>query len=316
MSRGSIARAGLALAGMAALMVAAVTPSATARTTTAQQTAATCTLDIGSVTASGEHTARRVTAGTPSTVKDVPNRPSPGAAVYTPGTVRLSSTFVNEPEQGLFWGIGGWVVQGDVLSFSRYDLRWAPYGGFMNPPELIRIGSGWTNFKLVEESEYLPVEHGRVLRTSAYGLRNDGVLFRWRLDGLVWHRSGMASGFASVKTMTLISKTATYDTFLANTRGGALYTIRIPTASPMKPIVKPVRTSTWQVFETLAAAKCGNSGSVLLGIDKNTHSGYLYAVGHTNGLSTVIKGLGKVQGTFPDPVDFRWRYVYDPLNGD
>ena len=30
--------------------------------------------------------------------------------------------------------------------------------------------------------------------------------------------------------MALISETKTYDTFLANTRGGALYTIRIPPA--------------------------------------------------------------------------------------
>jgi hypothetical protein len=116
--------------------------------------------------------------------------------------------------------------------------------------------------------------------------------------------------------MALISKTRTYDTFLVNTRGGALYTVRIPTTSPMKPVVKVVRTATWQAFETLLAVKCGLSGTLLLGIDKDTKAGYLYAVGHANGLSTVIKGLGKVQGTFPDPVNFRWRFDFDPLNGE
>jgi hypothetical protein len=116
--------------------------------------------------------------------------------------------------------------------------------------------------------------------------------------------------------MALISKTRTYDTFLANTRGGALYTIRISTAVPPTFVVKLVRRATWQAFEKLIAVKCGLYGTLLLGIDKDTNAGYLYAVGHGNGLSTVIQGLGKVQGTFPDPVDFRWRFVFDPLNGE
>ena len=117
--------------------------------------------------------------------------------------------------------------------------------------------------------------------------------------------------------MALISETKTYDTFLANTRGGALYTIRIPRTSPLKPIVTPIRTSTWQGFEALVAEKCGNQSTLLTAIDKDTGSAYLYAVGHTNGTATAIKGLGKLPGTYKDPV-----YSLDtaegnpPLNGD
>jgi hypothetical protein len=33
------------------------------------------------------------------------------------------------------------------------------------------------------------------------------------------------------------------------------------------------------------------------GIDKDTHTGYLYAVGHAKGTSTLIQNLGKVTGT-------------------
>jgi hypothetical protein len=102
--------------------------------------------------------------------------------------------------------------------------------------------------------------------------------------------------------MTLISETATYDTFLANTKGGALYTIRIPATTPMKPVVKQVRSRTWQGFEHLVADKCGVQSTLLTGIDKDTGSAYLYAVSHANGTSTVIKGLGKVPGTYKDPV--------------
>ena len=86
----------------------------------------------------------------------------------------------------------------------------------------------------------------------------------------------------------------------------------------MKPVVKAVRTSTWQGFETLAE-RCGQYGVLLLGIDKDTSSGYLYAVGHANGTSTVIKGLGKVPTTLSDPVYFRWTvaaFANPPLFGE
>jgi hypothetical protein len=73
----------------------------------------------------------------------------------------------------------------------------------------------------------------------------------------------------------------------------------------MKPVVKKVRDSTWQRFEALVIEKCGQYGTLLLGIDKDSRSGYLYAVGHANGTATVIRGLGKVPSTFADPVYFR-----------
>jgi len=79
-----------------------------------------------------------------------------------------------------------------------------------------------------------------------------------------------------------------------------------------------VRSSTWQGFETLTASKCGQYGTLLLGIDKDTKTGFLYAVGRANGSSTAIKGLGQVSTTFPDPVDLRWSppSFADNLNGE
>ncbi|NIK55408.1 hypothetical protein [Kribbella shirazensis] len=310
MSGSSIKVAGL-MVGMAVLLTTAITPPAQARVATAGGTAVTCTMDVGSVTASGDHTYRRVTAGTPPTMAVVPNRVAKG--VYAPGQVRLSSTFVNEPDVAATFHISGWVVQGSALYRSSYSLAGGVLG---DPPVLTRIGGGWTDFKLVEEAEYAQVENAGVLRNYEYGLRTDGLLVRWQNINGVWRRNAGGAGFESVKTMALISKTATYDTFLANTRGGALYTIRISTSVPATFDVRRVRTTTWHVFETLMAVKCGVYGTLLLGIDKGTKSGYLYAVGHANGLSTVIKGLGKVQGAFPDPIDFRWRNEFDPLNGD
>ncbi|WP_433164032.1 hypothetical protein [Kribbella sp. CA-247076] len=226
--------------------------------------------------------------------------------MFEPGKVRVASAFTVIPNVS-GGDISGWVLQGDSLYERKYSLT---TDGWINPDwpnDLQPVGRGWTNFTTFEVSQYGG-------RTTAYGLRNDGVLFRW--NAATWSRTGSAPGFASVKAMALISKTPTYDTFLANTRGGALYTIRIPTAAPMKPVVTPVRTRTWQGFETLVASKCGNYGTVLLGIDKDTGSAYQYAVGHANGTATVINGLGKVDGTFDDPVYHRWATGPDPLNGD
>ncbi|MFI5695447.1 hypothetical protein ACIA58_26575 [Kribbella sp. NPDC051586] len=66
-----------------------------------------------------------------------------------------------------------------------------------------------------------------------------------------------------------------------------------------------------RVFETLVAAPCGQ-GTTVLAIDKDTGAGYLYSVGHANGLATVIKGLGKAPGSFTDPVYFSWTKYTDP----
>jgi hypothetical protein len=206
------------------------------------------------------------------------------------------------------------VVQGDSLYYRSYWIDSMSEIDTGQPNDTQRVGGGWANFTALETSQYYASGSAR---NTAYGLRSDGTLFRWSVDKWFWKATGSAPGFASVKSMALISKTATYDTFLANTRGGALYTIQIPVKAPMKPVVKPVRTKTWQGFEKLIANKCGQYGTVLLAIDKETKTAYLYAVGHTNGAATVINGLGKVQTTFNDPVYFRWAALpyLDPLNG-
>jgi hypothetical protein len=58
--------------------------------------------------------------------------------------------------------------------------------------------------------------------------------------------------------------------------------------------VKKVRTSTWQAFDALVAEKCGNQSTLLIGIDEDVRTAYLYAVSHANGTTTVINGLGQV----------------------
>ena len=73
----------------------------------------------------------------------------------------------------------------------------------------------------------------------------------------------------------------------------------------MKPIVKQVRTHDLAGLRDAVAAKCGTHGTLLLGIDKDTDTGYLYAVGHANGAVHRDQGPRQGPGTFADPVYFR-----------
>jgi hypothetical protein len=245
---------------------------------------------VGSVTAGGDHRAQAIIATVPPTAT---NSEITGRGVFPDGQVRVSSSaLINFDVLGTGESdISSLVVMGDALYDSFYRT------GESVTPGLVRVGGGWGTFRAVERS----YSEGTFARTNVYGLRGDGVLFRWTISN-GWRNRTSYPGFSAVKSMVLISKTRTYDTFLANTRGGALYTIHIPTTSPLEPVVKLVRRTTWHVFESMVAKKCGQYGTLLLGIDKDTKAGYLYAVGHANGLATVIQGRGKVPVTFADPV--------------
>jgi hypothetical protein len=297
-------------AAVAALLVLTITPGAARASGTqasGQATAtAACRLVAGSVTAGGDHTATVFTAGSPPTVQNGRGFTD----IYPDGQVRLSSMIANDPDVtgtgGLFWGF---VVMGSTMYNTGYVLT---EDGEVDRSRqtLSRVGGGWGEMTFFETSRYWDYPDPLNL-TTHYALRADGTLTRWENyydntnPARLWINKQTAGGFAAVKTMALISQTKTYETFLANTRGGALYTIRLPRTSPLKPVVKKVRSSTWQGFEALIAEKCGRYGTLLLGIDKDTKSGYLYAVGHANGAATVIQGLGKVPAEFADPVYFR-----------
>ncbi|HWM36747.1 MAG TPA: hypothetical protein VNS49_06480 [Streptomyces sp.] len=295
----------------AAVLTAGLLP-ATATASPGGAAAALCGMHVGSVSAGGDHQSQHVSAlSTP----DVSPINVWGPDLYPDGQTRFSASLLLNTTTTQPATVSGYQVIGDALYRSRY-VRPAPA-----PPhsiQLDRIGGGWGTFVALDESRYQSTLNGAI-RTTTYGLRNDGLLFRWTVDSAgVWRNAGSAPGFASVKSMALISKTPTYDTFLANTRAGALYTIHIPTSAPMKPVVKAVRGSTWQGFEYLIANKCGSQSTLLIGIDKDTQSAHMYAVSHAQGTSTVIKSLGKLPATFDQPIYFRWAFYpyYDQLFGE
>ncbi|WP_433169408.1 hypothetical protein [Kribbella sp. CA-247076] len=269
---------------------------------------ATCWVEAGAATTGRDYTDRFVHSTSPITVEpdhQIAEQP------YGDLVVRLNSDMVWDRDTAIET-LTGSVVFGAALYDSRIRIDRVSGNGAIKETTLTRIGGGWDRFRTLTRSNVTAGDPGF---DRSYALRDDGVLFRWFVQPVngrtVWKAAGSHPGFAAVKAVALLSRTSTYDTLLVNTRGGALYTVRIPLASPMRPIVKPVRTRTWQGFESLNVNRCGQYGSLLLGIDKDTKAGYLYAVGHANGTATVINSLGKVPATFAEPVDFRWSSYYD-----
>lgn len=111
----------------------------------------------------------------------------------------------------------GYVVIGDGLYWSNYSVdEVAGENTPADPPLLRRVGGGWTPFTILETSHYETLD-GNVSRSVAYAMRENGVLYRWKIVNGAWVRNGSYAGFSAVKSMTLISKTATYDTFLTRT---------------------------------------------------------------------------------------------------
>jgi hypothetical protein len=268
---------------------------------------AVCSLRVGSVNPAGGEVFQQVAATRPPSIfSDGPTLP-----VFRPGQVRLSSSLRAEPGP-IGPTVDSYVVIGTAMYHSTYGVGFNGQLDPKHPPVLTRIGGGWGPFIAFERSV-------RSTYSTYYALRNDGMLFRWTsgADG-VWHRAGSVPGFAGFKTMALISKTSTYDTLLMNTRSGPLYTFHIPVGAPLHGVVKMVRERTWQGFESLVAEKCGVYGTLLLGIDHDTHAGYLYAVGHANGLSTVILQVGKIPASLVNQVYYRVvpGSAFDVLNGE
>ncbi|GAA1123870.1 hypothetical protein GCM10009630_22240 [Kribbella jejuensis] len=302
---------GLAAAAVLATGIGTAATAQAQQTNTRQNAATACALRLGSVTSTGAFTSRMINATTPITVGGVRGT----AGVFGANQVQHISTF-----NGTLLGAGGetrtgLTVMGGALYSSTFTVDSESQLDPHYPHNNLRIGGGWSNYRWIEQSVLQPHDAQNPSRIQLYGQRTDGTTMRWTADGNGWRNTAGAGGLSTVKGIALIGRTATTETFLANTRSGSLVTVTWPTKYLAAPSSKVVRSSTWQGFEQLIATKCGTNGTLLLGIDRDTKSGYLYAVSHANGTSTVIKSLGKVPLTFSDPQYFRIAPRYDVLNG-
>ncbi|HEY3557042.1 MAG TPA: hypothetical protein VGL05_06255 [Kribbella sp.] len=287
--------------GLALTLGPAIQPAQAAGT-------AACALGLGSLDVNTRGVSSRVlTAGSAGTLVSTPG-------VYdTPYAVIQPTSFTAVPAGSGRTTRSGKVVWGaGYLMQSTYTVD--SDGKLDGTPVFRRIGNGWGGRFLIQ-SQYKASASSRPTRTMLYQQDQYGLFGRWTDVGNGLRNTGYVTGMSTMKSFALIATTPTYDMFLANNRAGALYTVKIPTSVPLRPIITPVRASTWQGFEQLVAAPCGQYGTLLLGIDRDTHTGYLYAVGHAAGTATVIKGLGRVPLTFDDTDYFRFTPAYDPLNG-
>ncbi len=295
----------ISLAGAAALTVTLGSALAPAHAETSAA-GAPCTLKLGSVTAAGAHTTQTFTATTPVTASAVQTT----SGVFQPGQLQHTTTGTDIPTVGTGRARHGLVVLGNALHSSSYQTIASGQIDPKYPVVNTRIGGGWSAFRWLEQSVDRPSD-----RTNLYAQRTDGTFYRYTKVGDSWRNSGGMGGLTTLKSLALIDREAGHDTFLANSRAGGLYTVRIPTAEPMRGSSKALRNSTWQVFEQLIVSGCG-TGSVVLGIDRDTNSAYLYSFGHADGASTVIRSHGKVPGTFTAPKYFRWAPEVDDLDGE
>ncbi len=294
---GGILAGGLLSMGMLTSGFAAAQPTSSTATS-----GATCSIKVGSVTAGGDHRMQTFyTDGSKISDKVV------AKDIYPDGQVRLSATVRFGAAE-----VGGEAHTGPVIMGSTmYDTSYLTPkgGGTVSQKQVTRVGPGWGVYRSLDRST---VVTATTQRDTEYSLHTDGTLYRRNVtykNGVPSRQiTGWQSGYKGVKAMTLISQTATYDTFLMTLTSGKLYTARLPLAGGhiIPGVVKQVRGSTWQGFESLVAAPCG-PGTLLLGIDKDTGSGYLYHVGHANGAATAITSLGKAKGTFTDPAHFLWK---------
>jgi len=208
----SLKRASAVAASAVLLGTLATVPASTALAAPA----AACTMTVGSITSGGDIGAWTITASSPVTAQ-----PSTGVHVFTPGIAKLSSTWTSRNQSN-----GYKLTSGEVLLNDSIYSAW--YGTDPDGKLVVGMGNGQKGFGQYLVTESSTYRQGGSL-DATYRLRGDGVLYRWahRWDGNPTSVVTRFTGYSAVKTMALISETATYDTFLANTHGGALYTIRI-----------------------------------------------------------------------------------------
>jgi hypothetical protein len=278
-----VRRLGLVLAGVGMFIGVAVQGSATAAPA-GQRAASSVSCENWIVWADGPHTAMEavVTASKPPRLMQQFQIPQ-----FVP--VRAMSTwYLTTTRRGEQYSYGLLLQGGNLYRHSTVGSKRLT---------TTKLGGGWTSFKAIATSNY--TDPPGPTHAYLYGLNTNGNLYRYAPSGVSYKAYGVFGGFKSFKTMAMISQQPAYDTLLMTTTAGALYTIHIPTTAKAKPVVKLIRKSGWSSFESLLVEHCGpNFGSVVVGIDHNTDSGYQYAFSKANGTATAITSYGKIPVVF------------------
>jgi hypothetical protein len=255
----------------------------------AKAAAEPCNLEVGLVNAAGQASSSKIWAARPPY--------SIGLEPYKLFPVRASSTWYYVDEGNPTTWYAGLVLQGSSLY-----IAYSTYPNGVGPKvSSEKVGSGWGGFSTIATSNYVqgPKAHGFL-----YGLHANGSLYRYNLDADPIKAYGSAPGYKGFKTITVISETATYDTLLATTKAGALWTIHIPVTAPFKATLKLVRSTGFKAYDQLVAQRCGSTGTLLAGLNNTAKTATLYAVSRANGTKTVINTIGTDPTIYKAPVRF------------
>jgi hypothetical protein len=269
--------------------------------TKAQAAAAACTVEVGAVNAAGQNGGYQITATKPVTADSF--------ASYKLFGIRASSSWYAWRSASNVGYYAGFVLQSGNLYAAAETYK----NGDDNPPVASskKLGTGWTGFSALASSNYYNAAGGSHL--NLYGLHANGSLYRYSIKGPTGPIAsyGSAPGYKSFKSIATISSTATYDTLLATTKQGALWTIHIPTAVPLKATLKAVRTTGFAAYDQIIAQRCGTSSTLLTGFNNTANTATVYAVSKANGSATVINTIGSADA----PQDANVHFLYTGSGG-
>jgi hypothetical protein len=268
----------------------------------AKAVSAACETDVGTITADAKNSAYGITATRPLGVhKYTPYKLFPGRA--------SSSWYYWEPSASLYYW-AGFVLQGGSLlaaAETHYNNSDTPTVSSKN------LGGGYGGFTTLTSAKYW-VQGTTKPHMFLYGLHTNGSLYRYRVNGPTGPvvGAGHAAGYQGFKAITVIATTPTYDTLLATTKAGALWTIHLPVTGTFKGTLKAVRASGFKPYDQLVAQRCGNA-TMLSAFNNTANTVTVYAMGKAVGSKTVVNTIGTAPATNDALVHFLYTGSGGPL---
>lgn len=277
--------------------VAGATPSARSGSLTAAVPAGTCAVQ-SAVIVNGRYQYRHVnreSIAQPPEIVDYGALPS-GTTLRAMST----GTFDADPSMpGMTWVAIDHFANSTRNLFAMQALRHEQTGV---ETTLDQVGTRWGGFRRLVYAGRLSIDHPYL-----YGLHDDGSLYRYRVtyDSNAFpsfQAAGRVGGFGDLRTIAIVGQTSSYDALIANTTGGQLVVIKIPTTSSMQATRTVIRTRTWQGFDHLAVGACPEGGTLLVGVNSTTGRAYAYSMAFLRNTSSSIVGHGQVGGTWKTPL--------------
>ncbi|WP_328320863.1 hypothetical protein OHA70_22895 [Kribbella sp. NBC_00382] len=268
----------------------------------AKAVSAACETDVGTITPDARNSPYGITATRPLDVHKYNS--------FKLFSGRASSSWYYwEPSASVYYWSGFVLQAGNLLAGAE-----TYYNNSTTPKVSSKIlGGGYGGFTTLTSANYW-VPGTTQEHTFLYGLNTNGSLYRYRVNGPTGPvvGAGHAPGYKGFKAITVIATAPTYDTLLATTKAGALWTIHLPVTGTFKGTLKAVRASGFQKYDQLVAQRCGNA-TMLSAFDNTANTVTVYAMGKAVGSKTVMNTIGTAPATNDALVHFLYTGSGGPL---